>query len=120
LQAEHSGSLGRDLEGVGDTARDDGDSPSQDGSRLVAGDVQKDFAFQHVERLVGVGVPMEGCHLPGLEIIFEDQERPARFFCGGLPGVQTAPAEPAPFPVIARPNGDVFCGHVHSLSVYGT
>ncbi len=39
--------------------------------------MQKDFAFQHVERLVSVGVPMQQGHLPGLKIIFEDQERTA-------------------------------------------
>ena len=98
-------------------------APASSGAVLRAVDVQQDFALQHVERLVGVGVPMERRHLSRVKIIFEEQERATGLLRSGLPGVPAAAAEPALFPFAVRPDRDLDCLHVGSLSVviaYGT
>jgi len=71
---------------------------------LLAVQMHEDLALEHVHRLVGVGMGVQGRHLALLHPVLEEQERPARLLGPDLPGVHTPAREPAALAFGSRPD----------------
>jgi hypothetical protein len=92
LQAQQSG-LGARHEGMRYATQCDGKSTWRDAMFLAIG-VDDDLALQYIERLVRVGVRVEGCHLALRHVVFKKQERTVRLVGGGFPRVEAATEKP--------------------------
>jgi hypothetical protein len=103
LDAQQTGALGGHDEGVRAPAWRERE-PARADEVLGALDVEQNFSFDDVERLVDVGVEVHRGHLAALEVVFEHQHRVVGLLRQRLPDVESSAEEPPALAVVFVPH----------------
>src|ERR1700704_3341900 len=83
---------------------------------LLAVDVHEDLALEHVDRLVQVGMHVQGRRLAANHAVLPHRERAARLRRGGLHREYPATGEPEAFAFVSLPDHGNSVAHLRLLA----